>query len=102
MIVGDDLTVTNLDRIVKAVKEKSINAVIIKPNQNGYLTEVAKIVDYCKKKDIKIIFSHRSGETMDPILGDLAIGFQADFIKCGILGKERLVKLKRVIDIEAS
>jgi enolase len=102
LIVGDDLTVTNLERIKRAVEKRSINAVIIKPNQNGYLMEVAEIMKYCREKEIKTIFSHRSGETMDPVLGDLAIGFQADFIKTGILGKERLVKLKRVMDIEIS
>ena len=47
-----------------------------------------------------MIFSHRSGETMDTVLADYALGFGADFIKCGIMGPERLVKLKRVIDIE--
>lgn len=100
LIVGDDLTVTSISRLKRAIRDKSINAIIIKPNQNGYLTEVAKIVELCKKHKIKMIFSHRSGETMDTSISDLCVGFQADFIKCGANGKERLVKLKRIMDIE--
>jgi enolase len=53
-----------------------------------------------KKNNIKIVFSHRSGETEETILADLAFGFQADFFKCGITGKEREAKLKRLIEIE--
>ncbi|MEM4330851.1 MAG: hypothetical protein QW273_02485 [Candidatus Pacearchaeota archaeon] len=100
LIVGDDLTVTNLERVKKAKKLNSINAVIIKPNQVGSILEVKKVVDFCKKNKIKIVFSHRSGETMDNILADYAVGFGADFIKTGIYGRERLIKLKRLIDIE--
>jgi enolase len=101
-IVGDDLTTTNLARIKKAHGIKAINAVIIKPNQNGSLVEVAEIVKFCREKKIQMIFSHRSGETMDDALADFCIGFQGDFIKTGIMGKERLVKLRRIIKIEES
>lgn len=100
MIVGDDLTVTNQKRLKKAVEEKSINAIIVKPNQNGSLLEVRDICEMAKKNGIKIVFSHRSGETKENILADLAFGFQADFFKCGITGEEREVKIKRLIDIE--
>ncbi len=100
LIVGDDLTVTNLSRIKLAIKKKAINAIIIKPNQNGSLIEVEKIVEFCKKKRIVMIFSHRSGETSDNILADLCFGFQGDFIKTGILGKGRKEKLKRLMEIE--
>jgi len=100
LIVGDDLTATNLDRIYKAVRERAINAVIIKPNQNGSLVEIKKIVEFCKKSNIKMIFSHRSGETSEDILSDLAFGFQADFIKTGIFGRGRDEKLNRLIEIE--
>jgi enolase len=102
LIVGDDLTVTHLDRIKKAVAHKCINAIIIKPNQNGYLLKVKEAVEFSRKNNLKIIFSHRSGETMDDALADYAVGFRADFIKTGINGKERLIKLKRMIDIEKS
>jgi len=100
LIVGDDLTATHLDRVKKTIGLKSITGIIIKPNQNGSLIQVKEIVEYCKKNNLKIIFSHRSGETMDNALADLAIGFQADFVKTGIHGRERLIKLKRIIDIE--
>jgi enolase len=100
MIVGDDLTTTNIHRTERAFRAGAINAMIIKPNQIGSLIEVKKVVEFCKKNKIKTIFSHRSGETMDYILADLAFGFQADYIKTGIYGRERLIKLKRLIDIE--
>lgn len=102
LVVGDDLTVTHADRLRKAIEMKSINAMIIKPNQNGSLTEVKKIFEMCKKNKIKTILSHRSGETMDDALADYAFGFGADFIKCGISGEVREVKLKRMIEIEQS
>ena len=100
LIVGDDLTVTNYDRIVSAFNKKSINAVIIKPNQCGSLLEVKKVMDFCRKNSIKTIFSHRSGETSENILADLAFGFQADFIKTGALGLGRIEKLNRLKEIE--
>jgi enolase len=99
-VVGDDLTATHLSRLEKAIKLKSINAIIVKPNQNGSLLELQKVFAVCKKHNIKTIISHRSGETMDNALADLAFGFQADFIKCGIATKWREVKLKRLIEIE--
>jgi enolase len=100
LIVGDDLTTTNLERLKKALKIKSINAIIVKPNQIGSLMEVKAVCELAKKNNIKIVFSHRSGETEETILADLAFGFQADFFKCGITGKEREVKIKRLIEIE--
>jgi enolase len=100
LITGDDLTTTNLKRLQRAIKSNAINAIIIKPNQIGSLIEVKKVVELCKEKNITMIFSHRSGETMDNILGDYAVGFGANFIKAGIHGKERLIKYKRIIDIE--
>lgn len=100
LVVGDDLTATNEKRLKKAIEEKSINAIIVKPNQNGSLLEVKEICESARKHGIKIVFSHRSGETMENILADLAFGFQADFFKCGITGKEREAKIKRLIAIE--
>jgi enolase len=102
LIVGDDLTVTNYKRLERAIKEKSINAIIVKPNQTGSLLEVQKVCELALKNNIKIIFSHRSGETGETILADLAFGFGADFFKCGITGKEREAKIKRLIQIEKS
>ena len=100
IIVGDDLTVTNYKRLQKAIEGKSINAIIVKPNQNGSLLDVSRVCELAKKNNIKIIFSHRSGETEENILADFAFGFQADFLKAGITGKTREPKIKRLIEIE--
>ncbi len=100
LIVGDDLTVTNYKRLKEAIEKKSINGLIVKPNQTGSLIEVSRVVELAKKKGIKTIFSHRSGETKENILADLAFGFQSDFIKLGVDGPERLAKINRLIQIE--
>ncbi len=102
LIVGDDLTVTNLLRLKKAVQNKSINAMIVKPNQNGSLLKVKEVCDFCKDKGIKTVFSHRSGETLDNSIADLAVAWKADFLKAGIFGREREIKLNRMIQIEKS
>jgi len=100
MIVSDDLTTTHLEMAQKAVKEQSASAFIIKPNQCGSLIEAKKVVDFAKKHGISTIISHRSGETFDDLIADLAVGWQTDFIKTGILGKERFAKLHRLLKIE--
>jgi len=100
LVVGDDITATHKTLLKKAIKNKSINAMIIKPNQNGSLLELAEIIKLCKKNKIKTILSHRSGETLDPALADYAFGFQTDFIKTGISTPFREVKLNRLIEIE--
>ena len=100
LIVGDDLVVTSHKRLLKAIEMKAVNAIIVKPNQIGSLLEVKQVCETARKKKIKIVFSHRSGETEENILADLAFGFQADFFKCGIEGEEREVKIKRLVEIE--
>ncbi|MFZ1970973.1 MAG: enolase C-terminal domain-like protein [Candidatus Nanoarchaeia archaeon] len=100
LIVGDDLTTTNYKRLNEAIKNKSISALIVKPNQIGPLSEVKRVCKLAKENNIKIVFSHRSGDTEENILADLAFGFQADFLKCGITSKVREVKIKRLIEIQ--
>ncbi len=100
LITGDDLTVTDVNRLKKAISVKSINAIIVKPNQTGSLIEGRDVCDLARKNGIKLVFSHRSGETEESILADLAFGFQADFFKAGIIGEGREVKIKRLIEIE--
>jgi enolase len=102
LIVGDDLTATNLKRVKKAISMNSITGLIVKPNQIGSLIEVRKIMELCSKKCIKTIVSHRSGETGDSFIADLAFAMQADFIKIPVIGEERLVKVKRLMQIEGS
>ncbi len=99
MVVGDDLTATNSKRLKKAIEKQSINAIIVKPNQCGSLLEVKRVVKLAKEKNIKIVFSHRSAETEENILADVAFGFEADFFKIGISGKERESKVKRLAEI---
>ena len=100
LLAGDDLTATQFKRVEKAVKEKCINALIVKPNQNGSLLETKRIVDYAKENNITPIISHRSGETMDNTIAHLAVGWQCPIIKTGILGKERFAKLHEILRIE--
>lgn len=102
LVIGDDLTATQIPRVREAIKHDSINAMIIKPNQNGSLLELQKIFELCKANNIKTVLSHRSGETMDASLADYAFAFEADFIKCGISTAFREAKLKRMIEIENS
>jgi len=102
LIVGDDLIVTSSKRLQKAIDMKAVNAIIVKPNQCGSLLEVKRVVELAKANNIKLVFSHRSGETDETILADLAFGFQADFFKCGTEGDIRVKKIERLIEIEKS
>jgi len=98
LVCGDDLVCTNLKRLESA--KEYISAVIVKPNQVGSLIETKKLVDYAKANGIVTVMSHRSGETMDTTIADLAVGWEIPYIKCGIVGKERVVKLNRLKNIE--
>jgi len=100
LVVGDDLTVTNFKRTEKAIKMKSINAMIIKPNQIGSLLEVKRVIELCKKNKIKTIISHRSGETIDNTIADLGVAWECDYIKTPVVGKERVAKVERLEEIE--
>ena len=102
LIVGDDLTVTSPKRLQKAIEKKAVNAVIVKPNQNGSILDTKKFVDLAKENKITTIISHRSGETLDDTIADLAVAWEIPLIKTGILGKERLAKLHRLLKIERS
>ena len=101
LIVGDDLTVTNPKRIEKAIKNKAINAVLIKVNQIGTISEAIRSINLARKHNLKIIVSHRSGETNDSFIADLAFGLGADGLKAGAICRgERVAKYKRLIEIE--
>ena len=100
LIVGDDLVVTNARRIDKAVKMGACNAVIIKPNQIGTLTETLQAVKLAKENGFKTVVSHRSGETNDSFIADLAVGIGADFVKFGSPSRgERVAKYNRLLEI---
>ena len=102
LLVGDDLFVTNTDRMRRGLKEKVANAVLIKPNQNGTLTETIEFIKLAKKHNYKLIVSHRSGETCDDFIADLSVAVGADYIKAGSLSRgERVAKYNRLMEIES-
>jgi len=100
-ITGDDLTTTNVRRMERAHAEGSVNAVIIKPNQIGSVTEALDAVRAARKYGWKVIASHRSGETNDDFIADFAYGVGADGFKLGAPARgERIAKYNRLLEIE--
>lgn len=100
-IVGDDLTVTNMERIEKAIKEKSCNCLLLKVNQIGTLTEALEAAKMAFEEGWKVMVSHRSGETEDTFIADLAVGLGSGMIKAGAPCRgERTAKYNRLLRIE--
>lgn len=100
-IVGDDLTVTNPKRIETAITEKSINSVLIKLNQIGSVSETITAITMTKQAGWEPFVSHRSGETTDTFIADLAVGLSCKYIKAGSLARgERICKYNRLLEIE--
>ncbi len=100
-IVGDDLFVTNLIRLKKGVSELAANAILIKPNQIGTVTETLDVINYAKKNDFNTIISHRSGDSEDTFIADLAVATGSSQIKTGSLARsERVAKYNRLLRIE--
>ena len=100
-IVGDDLFVTNKKRLEKGIKDKSANAILIKPNQIGTVSETLGTVKLAKSKGYKTIISHRSGDSEDTFIADLAIATNSTQIKTGSLARsERVAKYNRILRIE--
>ena len=101
LIVGDDLTVTNPRRIKMAKEKETCNSIILKINQIGTVTEALEAAKLAKEFGWKTIVSHRSGETNDDFISDLAVGIGADFIKTGAPARgERIAKYNRLLKIE--
>ncbi len=101
IIVGDDLTTTNIKRIKEAHNKSACNGVILKLNQIGTVSETIEASNLAKSFGWKTIVSHRSGETMDNFIADLAVGLKADFLKAGSPAKpERMIKYSRLLEIE--
>ena len=100
-LVGDDLFVTNIKRLDRGIREKVANAVLVKPNQIGTLTEAVDVVKEAKKNGYKTIISHRSGETEDTTIADLAVAINAGQIKTGAPCRtDRVAKYNRLLNIE--
>jgi enolase len=101
-LVGDDLYVTNPVFIGRGIAEKATNAVLIKLNQIGTVTETVAAIELCRKAGWGFVVSHRSGETEDPFIADFAVAMGGGQIKCGSLSRsERIAKYNRLLEIEA-
>ena len=100
-IVGDDLTVTNLERLQRAVDEQSMNAILIKLNQIGTVTETIQAVELARKNNFAVIISHRSGETEDSFIADFSVAMGMGQIKTGSASRtDRLCKYNQLLRIE--
>ena len=101
MIVGDDYFVTNPKFLRKGIDNKAANAILLKANQIGTITEMIETILIAKKANYKMIISHRSGETLDTFISDLAVGLSIPYIKAGSLSRgERIAKYNRLLTIE--
>ena len=102
ILVGDDLFVTNKKRLIMGKSQKIANAILIKPNQIGTLSEVIETVDYAKANGYKTVMSHRSGETADTFISDLSVALGCELIKTGAPARsERAEKYNRLMKIES-
>lgn len=102
IIVGDDLITTNPYRLQTAIEKKAISGVIIKPNQIGTVIECLAVVEVARSAGLKVIVSHRAGETNDSFIADFAVGVSAEYCKFGSLSRgERIVKYNRLLQIES-
>ena len=100
-VVGDDLFVTNKERLIKGINSKAANTILIKPNQIGTLTETIEVINLAHKNDYKTIISHRSGDSEDTFIADLAVATNSSQIKTGSLARsERVAKYNRLLRIE--
>ncbi|WP_455277715.1 phosphopyruvate hydratase [[Eubacterium] cellulosolvens] len=100
LICGDDLFTTNIQRLELGLKHHAGNAIIIKPNQVGTLSDTFKTAKEAESYGYVTITSHRSGETCEPIISHLALALNSLIIKCGVLGGERVSKVNELIRIE--
>ncbi|MFA7303817.1 MAG: phosphopyruvate hydratase [Methanoregula sp.] len=100
LVCGDDIFVTQVDRIQQGIELDSANCVLIKPNQVGTLTDTFDAVHLAHANGLDTVMSHRSGETTDTTIAHLATAFSCVFLKCGVVGGERIAKLNELIRIE--
>ena len=99
-LVGDDIFVTSPSKIRKGILQKTANGVLIKPNQIGTVSQTLAAIDVCKNKNLNVVISHRSGETNDTFICDLAVGTASKYIKAGAPARgERISKYNRLLDI---
>ncbi len=102
LVVGDDILSTNKKRVEEAIAKSACNAILVKPNQTGTISETLAIINLCRAHNFKIIVSHRSGETNDAFIADFAVGTFADYTKFGAPARgERVAKYNRLLAIAA-
>ena len=100
-LVGDDLFVTNVKRLNKGIENKVANSILIKPNQIGTITETLDAIELAKKNGYTAVISHRSGETEDTTIADIAVATNAGQIKTGAPCRtDRVAKYNRLVNIE--
>ena len=101
MVVGDDLFTTNAERLFRGLALGAANAILIKPNQIGTVSETIETVQLARRNAYNVIVSHRSGETLSSAIADLAVAVNAEYIKAGAPARgERLAKYNRLLEIE--
>lgn len=102
LVVGDDLLTSNIEKLQRAIEKESINAILVKPNQAGSVTATVAIIKHARENKIYTILSHRSGETNDTFIADLAVGLGVNFTKFGApIRGERVAKYNRLLEIES-
>ena len=100
-LVGDDLFATNKERLLQGINSKAANSILIKPNQIGTLTETLEVINLAQQNNYKTIISHRSGDSEDTFIADLAVATNSSQIKAGSLARsERVAKYNRLLRIE--
>lgn len=97
LITGDDMLVTNKNRVQESMKYKSCSGAILKVNQAGSLYDALEFANECNKNDIKIITSHRSGESIDSHIAEIAVATSSKLLKTGVIGGERVAKLNQLV-----
>ena len=103
MLVGDDIFVTNKTLIKKGIQHKVANTVLIKPNQVGSVSECLESIKTCQDNGYGVVISHRSGETTDSFIADLAVGCGAQFFKSGApVRGERVCKYNRLLALSSA
>jgi enolase len=101
-VVADDFIAGNLDKLHQVIEEQACNAVLVKFNQSATISEMLNFIHVLRTNNMKIVVSHRLGETTDSTIADIAVGIQADFIKFGSPARgERIVKYNRLLEIES-
>jgi len=99
IVTGDDMLVTNANRIEEAAKYKACSGAILKVNQTGTLYDAMQFTDVCRRNNVKIITSHRSGESVDSHISHIAIATNSKMLKSGVLGGERIAKLNELLRV---